>query len=50
MPADKAAPALGFDFEGEYKKMRERHAKMRPNLKKVHENIKAALELKEGKK
>ena len=50
MPADKAAPALDFDFEAEYKKMIEHHEKMQPNLKKVYENIKAALKLKEGKK
>ncbi len=50
MPADQAAPALDFDFEGEYKKMRERHEKMQPNLKKVNENIKAALKSRGGKK
>lgn len=50
MPAGQAAPALDFDFEKEYKKMREHHEKMQPNLKKVNENIKTALELKKGKK
>jgi len=50
MPAEKAAPALAFDFDAEYKKMLERHKKMQPELKKVNENVKAALKLKEGTK
>ena len=50
MLADQAAPALDLDFDKEYKKMLELHEKMQPSLKKVHENIKTALELKKGKK
>jgi hypothetical protein len=50
MPANRFKPALKFDLEAEYKKFVERRKKIEPALKQVHENVKAALKIKEGKK
>jgi len=49
MPAERAAPALDFDFDAEYQKMRRRQEEMRPSIAQVNENVKAALELIEVK-